>query len=64
MALPKKRTTSQRRDKRRTHINLSRPAVSSCPQCGKPILSHRVCAFCGHYKGVKIVEVKEKKKKR
>jgi large subunit ribosomal protein L32 len=63
MALPKKRHTSQRRDKRRTHIKLSMPPVSSCPQCGKPRLAHRICAYCGYYKGVQFVEVEEKKKK-
>ncbi len=64
MPLPKKKHSRQRRDKSRTHQVLSMPAVSSCPQCGKPRLAHRVCAFCGYYKGVQVLDVEEKKKKK
>ena len=28
-----------------------------CPQCKKSIISHRVCPFCGFYKGAQIVDM-------
>ncbi len=66
MALPKRQHSKQRGRKRRTHWKLRVAGMGKCPNCQKPILSHRICPFCGHYKGQKIVEVapaKEAKKK-
>lgn len=63
MALPKRRHSKTRRDKRRTHDSLSRPALGICPQCKGLKLSHRVCPYCGYYKGKQVVEIKQKKKK-
>ncbi len=51
------------------HIFLSKPALTSCPKCGKPVLAHTVCQNCGYYKGVEVIDVlkkltkKERKKK-
>lgn len=28
------------------------------PECGKPVLPHRVCGSCGFYKGRKAIEAK------
>ena len=64
MALPKRQHSKQRSRKRRTHWKLKTPAFSACPNCHKPILSHRVCPFCGHYKGQAIIEIKPKKEKK
>lgn len=69
MAVPKKRTTKSRRDKRRHNIFLKKPALAKCKKCGKLILSHTLCSFCGYYKGREIVDVlakltKQEKKKR
>jgi len=30
-----------------------------CPNCGEPIMPHRVCPFCGHYKGREEIPVEE-----
>jgi large subunit ribosomal protein L32 len=57
MALPKRRHSKTRRDKRRTHWKLAAPAVTSCPQCGSKKLPHRVCPNCGTYGGTKVIEV-------
>ena len=38
MALPKRRTSRARKLKRRAQWKLKQPAVSSCPQCGSPIM--------------------------
>jgi large subunit ribosomal protein L32 len=58
MALPKRRHSSTRSKKRRTHWKLSLPGLQDCPRCGQPKQSHRVCPNCGHYKGEEIVPPK------
>ncbi|MBN3037822.1 MAG: 50S ribosomal protein L32 [Candidatus Omnitrophica bacterium] len=63
MALPKRRHSTTRRDKRRTHDKLCKPGLGICPQCGQPKPAHRICAHCGYYKGRQIIEIKQKKKK-
>ncbi len=57
MALPKRRHSKTRRDKRRTHWKLGAPAFTSCPQCHQPKAPHRVCSNCGYYGGEKVIEV-------
>lgn len=58
MAVPKKRTSSARRDQRRAqHDKIAAPALSPCPNCEEPVLSHRVCPACGHYKGREVIAV-------
>ena len=59
MGVPKKRTSSQKRDQRRAHWKITAPNVSSCPNCGSPVLAHRVCAQCGQYGGKQVTESKE-----
>ena len=51
MAVPKKRTSSTRRDKRRATHSISAPRLNRCPQCQSPRLPHRVCRVCGTYGG-------------
>ncbi len=51
MPLPKRRFSRSRRDKRRTQLNLTVPAMGKCANCGAPSLSHRVCSSCGYYRG-------------
>lgn len=60
MAHPKRQHSRQRQRKRRTHYKTPVPNLSSCSQCQKPILSHRVCPFCGYYKGNMIVDIAPK----
>ena len=58
MAVPKKRTSRSRRDRRRSHDALKfTAAVESCPDCGEMKLRHRICEACGHYRGRKVVEI-------
>ncbi len=59
MAVPKRKTSKARRDKRRTHFKLKAINVIECPHCHEPKLPHRVCPHCGKYKGEEIIEVKE-----
>jgi large subunit ribosomal protein L32 len=57
MPNPKRRHSSTRRDKRRTHDALTAPSLSACPHCHEPKMPHRVCPHCGYYKGRAVVEV-------
>ena len=62
MAVPKRKVSKARRDKRRSsHWKLSVPGIVRCsnPDCGKPCLPHRVCRHCGQYNGRQVIEVKE-----
>ncbi len=61
MGVPKRRTSSAKRDKRRTHDKLSPPNFSLCPQCHEPLLPHNICRHCGYYKGREIITVEEEK---
>ncbi len=58
MAVPKKKVSSARRDKRRSqNSKLSLPTMTKCPKCGEMNLSHRVCSKCGSYAGEEIIKV-------
>jgi len=51
MAVPKRKVSKSRRDKRRATHALESVRVNTCPQCNSPKLPHRVCPTCGTYKG-------------
>jgi len=51
MAVPKKKTSKARRDKRRAQHALTPPRVNVCPNCGRPKRPHHVCPTCQTYKG-------------
>lgn len=59
MAVPKRKKSKSKRDKRRTHQKIAAPNLSTCPECGEATLPHRVCPSCGHYRGRKVVETEE-----
>ena len=44
MAVPKRKTSKARRDKRKSaNMKMTAPGLSVCPQCHEPKLPHRVC---------------------
>jgi large subunit ribosomal protein L32 len=51
MAVPKKKTSKSRRDKRRAQHGIEAPRLNLCPQCGRPKRPHRVCPTCHTYRG-------------
>ena len=55
MAVPKKRQSSTRRDKRRAQHRVSAPRLNECPRCHSPRLPHRVCPTCGTYAGREVI---------
>ncbi len=59
MAVPKRKTSQSKRDKRRTHYKANPVTVVACPNCKEPKLPHAVCPKCGMYRGKKYLEVKE-----
>lgn len=57
MAVPKRRISKARRDKRRSNVwKLTAPCFSKCTQCGELKIPHRVCPNCGYYKGKEIIK--------
>jgi large subunit ribosomal protein L32 len=59
MAVPKRKVSKSRRDKRRTHQKTPAPALTVCPQCKETKLLHHVCPNCGTYKGRTVIETEE-----
>jgi large subunit ribosomal protein L32 len=60
MAVPKKKVSKARRDKRRNNVwKLTLPGMTKCPKCGENVLSHRVCKNCGTYAGKTVIDVKD-----
>jgi len=51
MAVPKRKTSKSKRNKRRTHQKIAAPNLTRCPQCGEARLPHHACPSCGTYKG-------------
>ncbi len=59
-ALPKRKISKVRRDRRRSHyLRVRMATMIPCPQCHTLKLSHHVCPNCGTYNGVEVVEMKE-----
>ncbi|MDH3355958.1 MAG: 50S ribosomal protein L32 [Desulfobacteraceae bacterium] len=59
MAVPKRKKSKSKRNKRRTHQKTSAPNLTSCPQCGDSRLPHHACPSCGTYKGRTVINVEE-----
>jgi large subunit ribosomal protein L32 len=62
MAVPKRKVSKARRDKRRSNVwKLQAPTLVACPKCGAYHLPHRVCKQCGTYNGKTVLTVEESK---
>jgi large subunit ribosomal protein L32 len=60
MAVPKRKHSQARKNKRRSNVwKLEMPAFSKCTQCGQLKAPHRVCPHCGYYKGKEIIKMEE-----
>lgn len=64
MATPKSRVSHSRTHKRKSQWlgSLSTPQTAACPNCGEPVMSHRACGECGHYRGRKVLVTAAEKK--
>lgn len=57
MAVPKRKHSHARKNKRRSQVwKLTAPNLSRCTQCGELKMPHRVCGSCGYYKGKVIIQ--------
>ena len=57
MAVPKRRVSKARRDKRRSNVwKMDAPELVKCPNCGEYKRPHLICQSCGFYKGKEIVK--------
>ncbi|TJX16188.1 50S ribosomal protein L32 [Tissierella creatinini] len=58
MAVPKRKTSKQRKNKRRaSSYRLNKATVVECPQCHETKQPHRVCPNCGYYKNREVIVV-------
>ncbi|MBI6545961.1 MAG: 50S ribosomal protein L32 [Cyanobacteria bacterium NC_groundwater_1444_Ag_S-0.65um_54_12] len=57
MAQPKKKTSNSKQWHRRSHWKAKVPNLATCPRCHAKVLPHTLCLACGHYRGLKILEV-------
>jgi len=64
MAVPKRRLSISKKNRRRRNIFLKTPKLIKCSKCGKPVLPHTVCGYCGFYKGKEYVNVMAKLEKK
>ncbi len=62
-ALPKERISKARRGKRRAHDHLNLVTLVACSQCHNLKMPHHACPTCGTYKGLPVVQIKERRKK-
>ena len=58
MAVPKRKVSKARRDKRRSSVwKLDAPALTKCEKCGELKVPHKVCGSCGMYKGKEVIKM-------
>ena len=56
MAVPKRKVSKARRDKRRANWKLALPGMVKCPKYGEYKLPHRICKACGTYDGKEVLK--------
>lgn len=57
MAVPKRKSSKARRDKRRSNVwKMESATLVKCPQCGEYKRAHRLCSNCGYYNGRQVVK--------
>ncbi len=58
MAVPKRKVSRSRRDKRSANKGLCPNPVGACSNCAAPTLPHYVCQSCGYFRGEKVLRSK------
>ena len=64
MAVPKRKTSKQRKHTRAANWKISAPNLIECPQCHAKKQPHKVCASCGYYNGKQVIETEKKEEKK
>ncbi len=62
MAVPKGKTSKQRKHARAANWKVAAPTLVECPQCHELKVPHKVCDACGYYDGQQVVEVSKESK--
>ena len=55
--VPKKRGTSSKTRRRRSHHALKGAVLFLCKKCGEAIMPHKMCVRCGYYQERLVVDV-------
>ena len=61
MAVQQNKTSSSKRNMRRSHHALKPTMLTECQNCGELKRSHHICLACGHYRGREVITDKESK---
>ncbi len=60
MAVPARRTSTARKNKRRSSVwKMDAPTLVKCPNCSAYTVPHKVCANCGYYNGKEVIAKEE-----
>ena len=60
MAVPKRKQSQSRRDKRRSSTwKLEMPGMVKCSHCCEYTLALRVCKACGYYGGKEVIKTEQ-----
>lgn len=63
MALPKKKLSRTRRNRRRgANEGITKVHLVACPSCGNLTRPHAICPSCGKYRNVQYINVGEETK--
>ena len=63
MAVPKRKTSSSKRNMRRSHLSIKNANIINDKDSGEPRLSHRIDLSTGIYNGRQIITKKNKSDK-
>ncbi len=61
MAVPKRKQSKSRTDKRFANYQATNPTLVECPHCHQLTPAHRVCAKCGYYDKKEVIPQDAKK---
>ena len=64
MAVPKRKTSSSKRNMRRSHDRINSKNIIIDKESGEPRLSHQLDSSTGMYNGKKVIFKKEKEKEK
>ena len=64
MAVPKKKVSTSRRGKRRSHHALNKIVIIECENCGAETLPLHIWMNCGHYNKRLVLEIKKIEEKK
>ena len=64
MPVPAKRRPRSEARRGRNHLALKSMNLAKCLKCGKEVLAHTACGFCGNYKDKQVLTIKTPKAKK